>query len=62
MGKVDKSKAAKTGDFLYRYMWARHCRVGSPTPTDPIWLAYLIEWGKKKFDSIYVEFLRLNHE
>ena len=55
MGKVDKSKAAKTGDFLYRYLWARHRCVGAPAPSDPSWLAYLIEWGKKKFDNVYVE-------
>jgi hypothetical protein len=55
VGKVDKSKAAKTGDILYRYMWTRHCCVGAPAPSDPIWLAYLIEWGKTKFDNIYVK-------
>jgi len=55
MSTVDKSKATKTGEFLYRYMWARHRSVGAPAPSDAIWLAYLIEWGKKKFDSIYVE-------
>jgi hypothetical protein len=55
VGKVDKSKAAKTGDFLYRYLWARHRCVGAPAPSDPSWLAYLIEWGKKKFDNVYVE-------
>ena len=49
------TKAAKTADFLYRYMWARHRCVGAPAPSAVIWLAYLIEWGKKKFDSIYVE-------
>jgi hypothetical protein len=55
VGKVDKSKARKTGDFLYRYMWARHRCVGAPAPSDAIRLAYLIEWGKKKFDNVYVE-------
>jgi hypothetical protein len=54
VGKVDKSKAAKTGDLLYRYLWARHRCVGAPAPSDPSWLAYLIEWGKKKFDNVYV--------
>jgi hypothetical protein len=54
VGKVDKSKAAKTGDLLYRYLWARHRCVGAPSPSDPSWLAYLIEWGKKKFDNVYV--------
>ena len=55
MGKVDKDKAAKTGDFLYRYMWTRHRCIGAPAPADAAWLAYLIEWGKKKFDNIHVE-------
>jgi hypothetical protein len=36
-------------------MWARHRSVGAPAPSDAIWLAYLIEWGKKKFDNVYVE-------
>ncbi len=49
------TKAAKTADFLYRYMWARHRCVGAPAPSAVIWLAYLIEWGKKKFDNVYVE-------
>jgi hypothetical protein len=55
VGKVDKDKAAKTGDFLYRYMWTRHRCIGAPAPADAAWLAYLIEWGKKKFDNIHVE-------
>jgi hypothetical protein len=55
VGKVDKDKAAKIGDFLYRYMWTRHRCTGAPAPADAAWLAYLIEWGKKKFDNIYVE-------
>jgi hypothetical protein len=55
VGKVDKDKAAKTGDFLYRYMWTRHRCTGAPAPADAAWLAYLIEWGKKKFDNVYVE-------
>ena len=55
MGKVDKSKAAKAGDFLYRYLWMRHRCTGAPAPSDAAWLAYLIEWGKKRFDNVYVE-------
>ena len=55
MGKVDKSKAAKAGDFLYRYLWMRHRCTGAPVPSDAAWLAYLIEWGKKRFDNVYVE-------
>jgi hypothetical protein len=55
MEKVDKDKAAKTGDFLYRYMWTRHRCTGAPAPADAAWLAYLIAWGKKKFDNIHVE-------
>jgi hypothetical protein len=55
VGKIDKSRAAKTGDFLYRYMWTRHKCTGAPPPSDAAWLAYLIEWGKKKFDNIHVD-------
>jgi hypothetical protein len=55
MGKIDKFKAAKTSEFLYRYLWARHQCVGAPLPSEAIWLAYLIEWGKKKFDNVHVE-------
>jgi hypothetical protein len=55
VGKVDKSKAAKVSGILYRYMWTRHCCVGAPASSDPIWLAYLIEWGKTKFDNVYIE-------
>ena len=55
MGKVDKSKAAKAGDFLYRYLWMRHRCTGAPVPSDAAWLAYLIEWGKKKFDNVHIE-------
>ena len=55
MGKVDKDKAAKTGDFLFRYMWARHRCAGAPAPADAAWLAYLIEWGNTKFDNVYID-------
>jgi hypothetical protein len=55
VGKVDQDKAAKAGDFLYRYMWTRHRCTGAPAPADVAWLAYLIEWGKKRFDNVYVE-------
>jgi hypothetical protein len=39
VGEVDKSKAAKISDVLYRYMWTRHCCVGAPAPqTQSGWL------------------------
>ena len=55
MGKVDKDKAAKTGDFLFRYMWTRHRCTREPAPADAAWLAYLIEWGNTKFDNVYID-------
>jgi hypothetical protein len=56
MGKVDKDKAEKVGDFLFRYMQARHRfrdRLERPLPSHE--LATLIERGKQEFDEIYVE-------
>jgi len=53
--KLDRSKAAKAGDILYRYMWARHRCTGAPAPADAAWLAFQIVWGKRKFDNIHVE-------
>ena len=35
-------------------MWTRHRCTGAPAPADAAWLAYLIEWGKKKFDNVHV--------
>jgi hypothetical protein len=56
MGKVDKERADKVGDFLFRYMQARHRfkdRLERPLPARE--LAALIERGKQEFDEIYVE-------
>jgi hypothetical protein len=56
MGKIDKERAAKVGDFLFRYMQARHRfkdRLERPLPSHE--LATLIERGKQEFDEIYVE-------
>jgi hypothetical protein len=56
MGNVDKERAAKVGDFLFRYMQARHRfkdRLERPLPAHE--LATLIERGKQEFDEIYVE-------
>jgi hypothetical protein len=56
MGKVDKDKAAKVGDFLFRYMGARHRfneMLERPLPSNE--LATLISLGKQEFDEIYVE-------
>ena len=56
MGKVDKERAEKVGDFLFRYMQARHRfkdRLERPLPARE--LAMLIERGKQEFDEIYIE-------
>jgi hypothetical protein len=56
MGKVDKERADKVGDFLFRYMRARHRfkdRLERPLPAHE--LATLIERGKQEFDEIYIE-------
>jgi hypothetical protein len=56
MGKVGKERAAKVGDFLFRYMRARHRfkdRLERPLPSHE--LATLIERGKQEFDEIYIE-------
>jgi hypothetical protein len=56
MGKGDKDKAEKVGDFLFRYMRARHRfkeRVERPLPSNE--LATLIGLGKQEFDEIYIE-------
>jgi len=56
MGKVEKDRAEKVGDFLFRYMQARHRfkdRLERPLPSHE--LAALIQWGKQEFDEIYVE-------
>ena len=56
MGNVDKNKAEKVGDFLFRYMQARHRfkdKLERPLPSHE--LATLIQRGKQEFDEIYVE-------
>ena len=56
MDKVDAEKAAKIGDFLFRYMQARHRfkdRLERPLPSHE--LAALICLGKQEFDEIYIE-------
>jgi hypothetical protein len=56
MGKVEKDRADKVGDFLYRYMQARHRfkdRLERPLSSHE--LAALIQRGKQEFDEIYVE-------
>jgi hypothetical protein len=56
MGKVDKERAEKVGDFLFRYMQARHRfkdRLDRPLPSHE--LATLVERGKQEFDEVYVE-------
>jgi hypothetical protein len=56
MGKVGKERADKVGDFLFRYMQARHRfkdRLEAPLPAHE--LATLIERGKQEFDEIYIE-------
>jgi hypothetical protein len=56
MGKIDKERAEKVGDFLFRYMRARHRfkdRLERPLPSHE--LALLIGRGKQEFDEIYVE-------
>src|ERR1051326_4165127 len=53
MQQIDRDTAAKSGDFLYRYMWARRrcCRAQTPDTR----LAPLIESGKREFDGIEIE-------
>ena len=56
MGKVEKDRAERVGDFLFRYMQARHRfndRLERPLPSHE--LAALIQRGKQEFDEIYIE-------
>src|ERR1700720_3905168 len=56
MGSVNANTAAKAGDFLFRYMRARHRFVETaehPSPASQ--LASLIARGKQGFDEIYIE-------
>src|ERR1051325_4928359 len=53
MPQIDRDTAAKSGDFLYRYMWARRrcCRPAFPDNR----LRNLIEAGHREFDGIEIE-------
>jgi hypothetical protein len=52
MGKVD---AAKVGDFLFRYMFARYkCKHMAEPPQPAARLADLIKQGRRVFDEIYL--------
>jgi len=53
MPQIDRDTAAKSGDFLYRYMWARRrcCRAAVPDNR----LRHLIEAGHREFDGIEIE-------
>ena len=53
MHKGDREAATNSGDFLYRYMWARRrcCRAAAPDTR----LVSLIEAGEREFDSIEIE-------
>src|ERR1700726_2430520 len=56
MGNVDKNRAETVGDFLFRYMRARHRfkeKVEGPLPRSQ--LATLMGLGKQEFDEIYIE-------
>jgi hypothetical protein len=56
VGKIEKDTAAKVGDFLFRYMRARHRfkeKAEGPLPSNE--LATLIGLGKQEFDEIYIE-------
>ena len=56
MVNVASDKVARTGDFLFRYMRARHLlnqRVERPLPAHE--LVALILRGKQEFDEIYIE-------
>ena len=56
MAKVNAQKAAKVGDFLRRYMRARHrFEERVEYPLQPQELAVLIGQGKVEFDEIYLE-------
>jgi hypothetical protein len=55
MAKIDSEKAAKVGDFLFRYMRTRHrfnAKVDRPLPCHE--LTALIGQGKTEFDEIYI--------
>ena len=53
MQQVDRDTAAKSGDFLYRYMWARRRCVHAAAPDTR--LAHLIESGKREFDGVELD-------
>ena len=53
MPQIDRDTAAKSGDFLYRYMWARRrcCRAAVPDNR----LRHLIEAGHRELVGIEIE-------
>ena len=53
MPQIDRDTAAKSGAFLYRYMWARRrcCRAQTPDTRLP----QQIESGERDFDGIEIE-------
>jgi len=53
MHKADREAAINSGDFLYRYMWARRRCVRAQTPDTR--LAQQIASGKREFDGIEIE-------
>ena len=53
MDTVDRTKAARAGAFLYRYMWARRRCVGGAAPAGR--LTSVIQWGRREYDGIDVE-------
>jgi hypothetical protein len=56
LAKVNPQRAAKVGDFLCRYIRARHRFEGRVEyPLQPQELAVLIGQGKAEFDEIYIE-------
>lgn len=56
MDRLNRDRAAKVGDVLFRYMRTRHRfndKVEHPLPAHE--LAALIDGGKTEFDEIYIE-------
>ena len=53
---VNVDKAAKAGDFLFRYMFARYrCKHRVEPPRPPARWADIMKQGKTVFDEIHVE-------
>jgi hypothetical protein len=53
MHQLDRTTAAKSGEFLYRYMWARRRCLRAQTPDTG--LPQQIASGKREFDGIEIE-------